>query len=215
MMREARKLNADVSFHVNMNDAYTNSPLWNAYLENNLLCRDAKGELCSTGVWDGERSYGVSHAKEWKSGYAQKRILGLLQMIPELKESRTIHIDAFFGVESLGDGVDMAADRVALGKIVDFWHEQGIDVTTEFLPAFDQVGYFPMVYHYNVDERYKMILPPDLLCGGDSAWNTRNLQDYYHKIWKGMMPLPGCVYEEAWGEGHWGDLGAGTLRNVP
>lgn len=214
MMRDARKLNADVSLHINMNDAYTNSPLWSTYCANKLLCIDKHGRFCSTGVWDGEESYGISHLKEWNSGYAQKRILGLLEMIPELKESHTVHIDALFGLASLGDDINEAADIEAIDKIVDFWHQNEIDVTTEFLPALNQVGYFPMVYHYNVDERYKIIIPPDLLCGGDSAWNTRNQQDYYNKIWKGMMPLPGCVYEEAWGEGHWGDLVSSDLRDV-
>ena len=39
MMREARKYNADVSLHINMNDAYASSPLWKVYVDNDLICR--------------------------------------------------------------------------------------------------------------------------------------------------------------------------------
>lgn len=211
-MHEARKLNADVSFHINANDAYTNSPLWQTYLDLGLLCRNADGSPVKGGVWGGEQSYLISHAKEWRSGHLKKRILGLLEMIPELRDSRTIHIDALAGVESKYDKIGLDEDVAAIGAMTDFWHEQGIDVTIEFLPAIDQIGYFPMMYHFNVDERIKTLYPPELVCGG-AGYNTRNTQNYYNKQWQGMMPMAGCVYEEAWGIAHWGDLTANSLNN--
>jgi len=214
IMTEAHTYNAAISLHVNMNDAYTNSPLWQTYLDGDVLCRQKDGSFLPTGVWDGEASYGISHVKEWRSGLAQKRILSLLALLPELKESKTIHIDALYGLPSERDGLTAEADKIGINEIVDFWHEQGLDVTTEFLPSFDQIGYFPMVYHINTDERHRLLYPPKLLCGGDADWNTRNSVDYYVSSWGANMPAGGCVYEEAWGEGHWGDLTGPCVQDM-
>lgn len=211
MMREARKFNADVSLHINVDDAYTNSPLWKLYVDDNLLCRDGDGKLIKSGMWDGEHAYYISHQKEWKSGQLKRRILGLLNLIPEIRQSHTIHIDALFGHESKLDGISRSDDMAAIASMVDFWHEQSIDVTTEFLPSMDEVGLFPMVYHHNTDECQRILYPPSLLCGGDSAWNTRHQLDFYNQKWESMRPSGGCAYEEAWGDGHWGDLTSAVL----
>lgn len=213
MMREASKFNADVSLHINVDDAYTNSPLWKSYVDDNLLCRDGNGNLVKSGVWDGELAYAVSHQKEWKSGRLERRILGLLDLIPEIRQSHTIHIDAIIGRESKFDGVSLADDKAAIRNMVDFWHGQGVDVTTEFLPSMDALGLFPMVYHYNTDESQRILCPPSLLCGGDSAWNTRHLSDYDNQKWENFRPSGGCAYEEAWGDGHWGDLTGAALAD--
>jgi hypothetical protein len=213
MMREARKFNADVSLHINVDDAYTNSPLWKSYVDDNLLCRDGNGNLVKSGVWDGELAYAVSHQKEWKSGRLERRILGLLDLIPEIRQSHTIHIDAIIGRESKFDGVSLADDKAAIRNMVDFWHEQGVDVTTEFLQSMDALGLFPMVYHHNTDESQRILYPPSLLCGGDSAWNTRHLLDYDNQKWESFRPSGGCAYEEAWGDGHWGDLTGAALAD--
>ena len=204
MMREARKYNADVSLHINMNDAYTNSPLWSAYVENNLLCRDAKGNLVKGRVFGGEQSYPISHLKEWRSGFAKKRILELLELLPELKDTKTIHIDALFGNQSPGDQITFNDDIAAIDECTKYWHELGFDVTTEFLTAYDQIGYFPYIYHLNLDERHKVLYPPSLICGG-TGYSLRSRADYYNKPWQNTMPNAGCIYEEAWGTAHWGD----------
>lgn len=204
MMREARKYKADVSLHINMNDAYTNSPLWQAYVDNDLLCRDANGNIVKGRVFGGEQSYPISHLKEWRSGFAKKRIHELLELLPELKDARTIHIDALFGHESPGDGISFKDDIAAIDECARYWHELGIDVTIEHLPSYDQIGYFPYVYHLNLDERHKVLYPPSLICGG-TGYSVRSRIDYYNKLWQCTMPNAGCIYEEAWGAAHWGD----------
>lgn len=213
VMTHLRCYNADVSLHVNMNDAYTNSPLWEQYVDADTLCRNGDGKFCRGALWGGERSYRISHYKEWRTGLAQKRISRLLKMIPEIRASATIHIDALFGVRSDYDGIDIREDVDAINNIVDYWHESGIDVTTEFLPSFDQVGYFPAVYHLNIDERARLRFPPSLLCGGDAAWNVRDGADYYRRKDTAFMPQGGCAYEEAWGCGHFGDLTGDSVKD--
>jgi hypothetical protein len=187
-----------------MNDAYTNSPLWSAYVENNLLCRDAKGDLVKGRVFGGEQSYPISHLKEWRAGFAKKRIHELLELLPELRDTKTIHIDALFGHESPGDGISFKDDIAAIDECARYWHELGIDVTIEHLPSYDQIGYFPYVYHLNLDERHKVLYPPSLICGG-TGYSVRSRIDYYNKLWQCTMPNAGCIYEETWGAAHWGD----------
>ena len=206
-IRDAREYGADVSLHVNMNDAYTNAPDWQAYVDADAICRRKDGSLQPYQVFDGEQSYQINHEREWKSGLAKKRIDALLEMIPELCESKTIHIDAFFGDASPYHGLDYWADMAYCDKIVDYWREKGLDVTTELLSDVDQIGYFPMVYHYNLDERHRVAVDPRVLCGGDGEWSVRNMNFYsFDDAWKARTPDAGVVYPEAWGEGHFADL---------
>ncbi len=214
-MEAARAYNADLSLHVNMNDAYTNAPSWKTYVEKDLFCRHKDGGIVRGGKWGGEWSYRISHVKEFRAGYAQKRILALLEMLPDLKRSGTIHIDALFGQGSPYENISDLDDHKAVGQIVDFWHQQGVDVTTEFLSTMDQIGWFPMCYHMNMDEQMHLEIPPTLLCGGDDAWNTRKGFDYYKRQrgWMSCCPTGGSAYEEAWGVGSTrGDLGGWALK---
>ena len=117
-MREARKkYNTDVSLHINMNDAYENSPDWAEYLEKDAIIKNPDGSLRKGGVWGGEQCYLISHTKEFKSGLAQKRILKLLEYLPELKDAKTIHIDAFFAAESPFDKITLEQDKESMFAI--------------------------------------------------------------------------------------------------
>ncbi|WP_288593947.1 endo-alpha-N-acetylgalactosaminidase family protein [uncultured Victivallis sp.] len=219
MMREARRTyNADLSLHINMNDAYQTSPLWEEYLAQDLLVRNAEGELHKGGIWDGEQSYAVSHAREFHTGYAQKRILALLELLPELRETKTIHIDSFFASASPFHGITLDDDIAALNEIVDFWHAQGIDVSTEFLPSFRHIGYFPHVWHSNLNEMERLHWPPDIICGGDAQWNAVRGADLYTAdgwMQRFVSPSGGTLYPEAWGVDPGYDLEGKTLKNMP
>ena len=167
LMREAHKYHTTVSLHINMNDAYENSPLWQQYKEMGVIT--GKG-----GIWDGEQSYLISHTRELSSGLAQKRIDGLLDMLP-LREAGTVHIDAFWMVDH-----DKEAELAAMRKIVRYWRDKGVDVTTEgiALPDLDNglIGLVPMVWHINMAgwnrgdefaETDYMDIPASLFCGGE------------------------------------------------
>ena len=45
LREEAKKYNTTISVHVLLGDAYENSPLWEHYLKNGFICRDAQGNL--------------------------------------------------------------------------------------------------------------------------------------------------------------------------
>ena len=207
-MREAReKYNCDLSFHFNMSDAEDDGLDWQECLDRNVIARDAKGNFKRSGHW-----CQISHAKDWTCGFAQRRIDAALKAIPELRDVKTIHLDAFFARSSEKDGITVAQDKKAIQAITDYWHAQGVDVTTEFITSLDMIGYFPMVWHNNFDEHQRVHYPCDLICGGDDEWNGRRRNDYYfcHNIYA-TVPAAGCLYEEAWGIGHWGDLHARDL----
>lgn len=182
LAKEAKKYNALVSVHINMSDAYENSPLWKTYRDNGLISCDNNGTPIKGGVWDGEQCYYVDKVREWESGYAQKRIDAIFELLPFLRENGTVHIDAF---GKIGGNPQL---RNAVFGIVDYWHKQGVDMTTESIDL-ETIGRVPMAYHLNLSEKSRLKYPPNVLCGGG---------DYGNKIWT-TDPEAGCLYEEAWG----------------
>ncbi len=189
LAQEAKKFNAWVSVHINISDAYENSPLWKEYLDKGLLELGKDGRPVKGGVWGGETSYHINKTREWESGYTQKRIDGLLTLLPFLRESGTVHIDA------LGIIGRSEKRRQTYWAIFDYWYGRGIDVTSEYFD-FDLAGRLPMVWHLNVSEAKRLKYPPEVICGGGDACNQR-----LHVTMEGWKHLPeaGCLYEEAWG----------------
>ncbi len=110
LIRAARKFNTTVSLHINMVDAYKQSPLWDEYVTKDCFARDANGQLLVAGIqMQGEDMYNVVYPREWETGLAQRRIDGLIRLIPELKAGHTIHVDVFIAQR---DG----------GKPISPWH---------------------------------------------------------------------------------------------
>ena len=213
-MRDARRHNTDLSLHINMNDAYTNAPDWQAYLEAGAICRAKDGQPAKYQVFCGEQSYQVNHIREWEAGLAQRRIRAIIEMIPELRDAKTIHIDAFFGTQDEFLGTSYKDDEKAIDKCIDLWHELGIDVTTELLFDMDHIGFFPTVYHNNMDERHRLQVRPEVMCGGDQEWSCRDMNWYcFGETWHARAPDGGVVYPEAWGESHWGDLARSSMQD--
>jgi hypothetical protein len=189
LIKEAKNFHTSVSLHINMFDAFENSPLWNAYNAADIIIKDKSGKPIPGEVFDGMQSYQLSYAQEWKKGFAQKRINLLLQLLPELKEGGTIHIDAFHSIQPtrkedhtisspyLGYSIDdeVAAQR----KIFRYWRSKGIDVTSEgdiyWLRKDPFIGLQPMAWHFDNEnflannwigktDDFKE-LPPQLYCG--------------------------------------------------
>ncbi|WP_297088346.1 endo-alpha-N-acetylgalactosaminidase family protein [uncultured Draconibacterium sp.] len=210
LAEEARQYNAYVSIHINMSDAYKNSPLWDIYLKNDLIVRNPDGSIKEGMVWGGEISHFVDKVKEWDKGFAQKRIDGLLEILPFIKENGTVHIDAFGLVR------DNEKKYKTVCNIFDYWKKNGVDVTTEYADM-QLMGRIPMVWHLNLAEENRLKYPPSLICGGGSIGNMRNPEDrvYTHAGWA-MMPDAGCFYEEAWGASIDSDFTErqGKLKNI-
>jgi hypothetical protein len=179
LMREGRKYHTAVSLHVNMLDAYADSPLWEEYLAKDIIAKDKSGAPLKGIVWNGLQSYPLSYAREWETGCAKRRIDGLLKMLPELKEAHTIHIDAFHtypplpaesqvpGFKGISPFLGYSPERecAAQRKTYRYFRDYGLDVTSEHsaggrLDPF--VGLQPMAWIY---EPPAPDIPPSLYCG--------------------------------------------------
>ena len=149
LMREAIKYNCRVSLHLNMFDAYMDSPIWDLYLEKDIIAKDLDGNPIAGNVWSGMTCYHVSYTQEWKHGLAQKRIDDLIKMLPELVDSATIQIDAFLGARKADQdgpispylGFSKQEEARTQRKIFRYWRDRGIDVTSEWILGI-RVDYF-------------------------------------------------------------------------
>ncbi|MCF0175564.1 MAG: hypothetical protein HUJ94_01885 [Bacteroidales bacterium] len=155
VMSEAKKYNTTVSLHINLIDVYLDSPLYDEYVKEDVLCKDSDGELylCK---WGNK----ICYPAEWDKGLVQQRLDSLCRILP-IAEAGTVHVDAFLsyipgqepgGPMSPGHNYTHEQDIEAQQKIIKYLDRKGIDVTTEFIQegadgkAFD--GYFPMYYHF-------------------------------------------------------------------
>ncbi len=144
LIRAARQYNCTLSLHINMFDAYEDSPLWDLYVKEDIIAKDKDGKVIPGKAWGGMTSYQISYTQEWKKGLAQKRIDGLIEMIPELVEGKTIHIDAFLGARPLDRnapispylGYSKEEEVATQRKIYRYWRDRGIDVTSEWVNGF-------------------------------------------------------------------------------
>lgn len=188
LMEAAQAYNTTLSLHINMFDAYEDSPLWETYVANNIIARRADGSLLG-----GEWGYPISYAQEWKTGYTQQRIDSLCQLLP-IQQAGTIHIDAFhtwppipiiredgsFGAELGRSATSPYLDFTVEDEtetqhhIFKYWASKGIDVTSEgvdFLRQTSFEGYQPMAWWFNGLNNY-LRWPASYYCGGvdNSEW---------------------------------------------
>lgn len=176
LIREARKrFDCRVSLHLNMTDAYPESPLWEEYLGKDIVAKDLDGNPIPTREWSGMMAYALSYTQEWKHGLAQKRIDDLIKMIPELVYSGTIHIDALLGARRADQqgpmspylGYSKEEEARTMRKIYRFWRDRGIDVTSEWAYGMRDdrfVGLQPFCYH----QKDKVAdLPDALYCSSE------------------------------------------------
>ncbi len=146
LIREARQYNTIVSLHIDMIQAYTNSPLWDEYVEKDIVGRDENGEIIlldQVNNPDAKMNW-TSYTREWEEGLAQRRIDELLEAVPELIDGHTIHLDnlnTYYKRENRplspwhakpeNGGIDMYKEVETIRKIFRYFRDRGIDVTGE------------------------------------------------------------------------------------
>ena len=145
LMREAKKYNTTVSLHIDMVQARVNSPLWDEYVEKDIVGRDEDGNIILHERFEGETNFNhISYTREWEEGLAQKRIDGLIEMVPELLDAHTVHMDnliTYWKAENRplspwhalpeNGGIDMYKETETIREIFRYWRERGIDLTGE------------------------------------------------------------------------------------
>ena len=174
LMEEAKKYHTIVSLHINMTDAYDDSPLWNEYVEKDMISKTSSGKLMVIGNYNGRKAYQINYKNEWKNGYAQMRIDRLLELLPPLKEAGTIHLDAWIVRESKGHYESAMTEAKYQKKILKYWNDKGIDVTSEWVMDY-MVGYVPFAWHFNhmTQEDY-LNIPANIYTGSGLNPDVRN-----------------------------------------
>lgn len=166
-----KKHNTIVSAHINLNDAYENSPLWNYYVENDLLTRNADGSLRKMHQWGGEQSYNICFTNEWKKGITKKRIDDVIDLL-QLDSAKTVHIDVFLPFDSPYHNLTKDDESVTMRKILRYWRDKGVDVTTEswyMTQRTDQfIGLQPAVWWIDMPVKEQLHIPASLGCGGQN-----------------------------------------------
>ena len=141
LIREARKYNCLATLHINMFDAYADSPLFEEYLQKDIIARDKEGNPIIGNEWWGMDCYHVSYTQEWKHGLAQKRIDDLIAMVPEIQENHCVYLDAFLGARKAEQegpispylGYSKDEEARTQRKIFRYWRDREIDVAGEYV----------------------------------------------------------------------------------
>ncbi len=167
---EARKYHTTISVHINMTDAYKDSPLWDIYVENGLIARNRDGSFLQIGGFSEHEKnmYQICYTKEWESGYAMRRIDYIIEML-KLKQAKTVHLDAFFPRANDYCGITMEQEMQAMRKIFRYWRDCGVDVTSEQQARLRQdafIGLQPMSWWFDLDREAQTKIHQNLACGG-------------------------------------------------
>lgn len=165
LIKEAKNYHTAISLHINMTDAYDNSPLWKEYVDNDLISKNADGTLMVIGNYNGRKAYQINYRNEWEKGYAQMRIDKLLDLLPALKESGTIHLDAWIARENKGAYESNIMEAKYQEKVCQYWRSKGIDATSEWVMDY-MTGMVPFYWHFNHRTQADyMKIPASILTG--------------------------------------------------
>jgi hypothetical protein len=188
LFAEAEKYHTTVSLHINMRNAYQNSPLWQAYLDAGVIAMDEKGDPIKDNMWVGGQGFIINCRREWESGLAKKRIDELCAMLP-IQKAGTIHIDAMVADADPGHGEALKQVQEGRRQIIRYWRGLGVDVTLGIIynegdssgTRNDQlIGLSPFVFEIAQTLPEYIARPGSLICGAFAAnwYKTVDTGDY-------------------------------------
>ena len=174
LMEEAKKHNTVVSLHINMTDAYADSPLWDTYVENDMISKTPSGQLMVIGNYNNRKAYQINYKNEWNKGFAQYRIDKLIKLLPSLKEAGTIHLDAWIARDSKGHYESAVMESEYQKKVLNYWKDKGIDVTSEWVMDY-MAGLVPFAWHFNhLDQEGYLNIPAHVYTGSGLNRDVKN-----------------------------------------
>lgn len=170
LMEEAKKYNTYCTFHVNPFDAYEDSPVWDDYVEKDLLCRTSDGSLVKGDVWWGRQSYFVNLVREWNAGVTQQKIDSLMAAFPLIQETGVLYFDNQTQYpESPKHRTTKEDEITAIKRVAQYLKEQyGVQLIGEYadpqLYGFASTG---ITWDWNASLNVvPMETPAYILCGG-------------------------------------------------
>ena len=172
LIHEARKYNCLATLHINMFDAYEDSPIFDEYLAKDIIAKDVDGKPIIGNRWWGMDCYHVSYTQEWKHGLSQKRIDDLIAMVPEMQENHCVYIDAFLGARKADQqgpispylGYSKEEEARTQRKIFRYWRDREIDVASEYVNGIRVDRFVGLQPHSAAQGDEIEDLPDDLYC---------------------------------------------------
>jgi hypothetical protein len=164
LVKDAAEYNANIEYHINLNDAYPDHPSFDpSVLQFN---REGKPYVWSYQFDGGPPDYRISNTKQFRSGYFQRRIQSLLDLIPV---SEGIRLDTFRNCDiSVGPGEDIGivSETVYGAKILDWFMQRGIAPLTEG-PVDAYYGKSEGVQHrFVISDPFQLMMMQGKLYGG-------------------------------------------------
>lgn len=183
LMEEARKYHTDCTFHVNPFDAYEDSPKWDEYVSQDLLCRSVTGSLVKGGVWWDRQSYFVNMVNEWNAGVTCRRIDDFISALPGVEETGVLYFDNLTQYPaSPHHGVTSADQITAIKRTAQYLKEKyDIQLIGEYadpnLYGFDCLGVtWDWFASLNINQ---MEVPAYIACGGRNTTHDTMLGEHY------------------------------------
>ena len=167
LVKDAAKYNASIEYHINLDDAYPDSPLFDpSVLQFN---REGKPYVWSHQFEGSPPDYRISQTKQFRSGYFQRRVTAFLDMVPV---SEGIRLDTFRNCDiSLGPGEDIGivSETVYGAKILDWFTERGIAPLTEG-PVDAYYGKLEGVQHrFAISDPFHLLMMQGKIYGGGKS----------------------------------------------
>jgi hypothetical protein len=169
LAREAKKHNATLSYHINIDDSNANTPGFERSIPVLAAGRDGKPYPWSIYYTGGPQVYRISHTKDWESGFFKKRVGEMLAMVPR---TNSIQLDTFrpFSISfAEGEDIGLVDEVVSSARIVDWFREKGIAVASEG-PVDALYGILDACFHlFARHDPFHIVMTHGKLYGGGKA----------------------------------------------
>ena len=164
LAKDAAEYNADIEYHINVNDAYPDNPSFDpSVLQFN---REGKPYVWSHQFDGGPPDYRISDTKQFRSGNFQQRAQQFLDTVPA---PEGIRLDTFRTSDiSVGPGEDIGivSETVYGAKILDWFTERHIVPMTEG-PVDAYYGKLEGVQHrFAISDPFQLMMMQGKLYGG-------------------------------------------------
>jgi hypothetical protein len=199
LMREARRYNCLATLHINMFDAYPDSPLFQEYLDKDIIAKDKTGQPIIGNRWSAMDCYHISYTQEWKHGLAQKRIDDLIAMVPEIQENHCLYLDAFLGARKADQkgpispylGYSREEEARTQRKIFRYWRDRDIDVASEYVWGMRVDRFVGLQPHSAAQGDLIEDLPDELYCSNPAHFGFTTIkepEDFRERFWLEFLP---------------------------
>ena len=174
LAREARKYNATLSYHLNLDDSNENTPGFERSIPVLAAGRDGKPYPWSIYFTGGPQVYRVNHTKDLESGFFEERVMAFLNTVPK---TNSIQLDTFrpFSISfGPGENIGMVDEAVSSARIVEWFHKRGIAVSSEG-PVDALYGVLDATYHlFAQSDPFHILMTYGKIYGGGKHRKARD-----------------------------------------